>query len=379
MSDLIYRKEAFQLSPKHHYLAGHSLGPLPKQMREVLYETLHEWEMLGVNAWEGAHWLSLPIEVGKKIANLIGAHPQEVIVSDSTSVNLYKALQAALALNPKRRVILTEENNFPTDLYIAEGLIARKEELSLLCVKKEALIEHLNEDIAVLLLSHVNFRDSYKHAIKDLTQLAKAQGIIVIWDLSHSVGLMPLTLSKDKVDFAVGATYKYLNGGPGAPSFLYVNRKHHHRVQNPIQGWMGHCAPFQFENRYFPHEDARRFQIGTPTLLSLKGLDCALSLFASVNMEIFFDMNQQLAVYFRDYLQENIPSLKCLSPQHANLRGGHLAFTCQNAPDILKKLQDKNITCDFRPPHLLRFSFSPLYLNLADLEIVAHTLKEIMR
>ncbi len=376
MHSLICQKNQFLIAKGMMHLSGHSLGPLSKRAASFTLEALDQWKNDGVKAWESASWMQLPFKVAKKIAQHLGAKRDEVIVTDSTTLNLYKVLHSALCLNPKRKIILTEKGNFPTDLYIAQGITKCFPGLALQSVNANQLEESLSDKVAVLYLSHVNYRNSHMHSLSTLTYLAQQQGIIVVWDLSHSIGMIPLNLNRDNVDFAVGCTYKYLNGGPGAPSFIYVNQKHHQQLENPIQGWMAHRSPFDFAPRFITQKNANAFLAGTPAILSMKALQGALSVFDKVDRHALRNLNLQFSDYFIAFAKENFPQLKCLSPITHEHRGGHLAFEHQNSDTLSQALIQKGILCDYRSPNLLRISFSPLYLTFSDIKTICARIKE---
>jgi kynureninase len=377
VSQVICQKHQFLIPDNLYHLSGHSLGPLSKQAFSFTQKALNQWKNENVKAWESADWMQLPVTVAKKIAKLLGATSNEVIVTDSTTVNLYKVLVSALHLNPERKIILTEKDNFPTDLYIAQGITHFFPKISLQCVESHQIKDTLSEKVAVLLLSHVNYRDSSLHTLSTLTHLAQQQGIIVVWDLSHSVGMIPLNLNADKVDFAVGCTYKYLNGGPGAPSFIYVNKKHLNQIKNPIQGWMAHQSPFHFADNFCAKKTASTFLAGTPSILSMKALDGALSVYKAVEIRLLREQSLYFSNYFMEFVENNVPQLKCLSPTNPEQRGGHLAFAHPKAYFLSQALLQKGILCDYRPPNILRISLCPLYLTFDDLEIILHLLQEI--
>ena len=244
------RASEFILPSKVLYMCGHSLGPMTKSSKNNIQSTMTDWGNKGVLSWNQSDWMNLPYVVSEKIAVMIGASALEVMVSDSTSVNLFKVLLSALRIGSKKRTILTTDDNFSADLYIAQGILAFDQSVTLKTVKKEDLISQLDDNISVLMLTQVNYRDSSVYDMKEITKRAHDLGIIVVWDLSHSVGIVPLNLKECDIDFAVGCTYKYLNGGPGAPSFVYVNERHHSVVKSPIYGWMGHHEPFLFSGEY---------------------------------------------------------------------------------------------------------------------------------
>lgn len=357
------------------YMAGHSLGPQPACVQDMIQQTLQDWQSLGVQAWSASYWFNMPKTVGVKIAALIGARSEEVVVCDSTVVNLFKVLSAALNVQKERQVILTCADNFPADLYIAQGLAGRHDNLVLKTVHANDLMTHLNEQVAVLMLTHVNYRDAVMLDMKILCEHARRQGIITIWDLSHSVGSVPLDLEDCGADFAVGCTYKYLNGGPGSPAFVYVNKRWHEAVESPIFGWTGHDQSFDFSPQYRA-SGCFRFLGGTPPILSFQALNAAL--------DILHDQSVMAACYarrliHRDFLIEGLSALglKVVTPK-IHSTGGHVAFEHLEASRIADKMIEAGVICDYRHPHLVRLCVNPLYLNVDDLDCCVRMLRDIL-
>lgn len=370
-------KSQFGLPKNKHYFSGHSLGPMPILAEQAISHTLQCWKDQGVLAWRQQDWLTLNYSLGKSISTLIGAKENEVVISDSTSVNLYKALFCALKLNNDRKILLVEKNQFPADLYIAQGL-SHQHAVELKYIESEAIESQLDESVAVLLLSHVDYRSSAMHTIREITQTAHQKGILVVWDLSHSVGALPLHLHADEVDFAVGCTYKYLCGGPGSPSFIFAHGQLHNQIQSPIQGWFGHANPFAFNMDYSPKSTMSQFIGGTPYLLSLKGLQGALALFEQVDLTSL----RQIAIAYSSQLiagVNHIEDLECISPKAPARRGNHVAFKHPQAFAIYNALIAQGIFCDFREPNVLRFGINPLYQDLKSIEAGIHELVSIMQ
>ncbi len=372
-------KQNFIIPKQQIYLCGHSLGPISQTAITSIQQGIQGWSADLVQGWNTQQWLHLSVQLGQKIAPLLGAEMDEVIVADSTSINLLKCLLSALALNPNRKIILTENENFPTDRYIADSLTAMDTTIQLKSVPAEQLFDALDETIAVLTLTHVNYRSSQKHDMALLTRKAHALGIIVVWDLSHSVGAMSLACNTCAVDFAVGCTYKYLNGGPGSPGFIYVARRHHESIVPMIRGWMGHQTPFAFSPDYLPANGIKAYLTGTPPILSLTGLSGALDIFKKIDMErlqqISMDLTQQLIVGIDAF----IPELTLVSPRNPFERGSHVAYAHKDAAEITQALIARGIIVDFRTPMLMRFGIAPLYIDSHDIEKVIQTLLEIFR
>jgi kynureninase len=365
------------------YMDGNSLGPLTKAAKRRLETVVSEqWGQDLIHSWNAHDWIGLPVNVGDKIAPLIGAEKGQVIACDSTSVNLFKVLATALSLNPTRAVVLSQYDNFPTDLYMAQGLskLLGTQRCELKTVPEESLIGELDETVAVLMLTQVNFRTGRLHDMRHLSKLAHDKGILVIWDLAHSAGALEVHLDECNVDFAVGCGYKYLNGGPGAPAFIYAASKHHQTMTQPLSGWMGHIAPFQFEPDYRAGEAMLRFLSGTPNILSLVALDAALEVFSHTNMSDVRIKSKGLSELFIGYMDDadELGDFKLQSPRDSHLRGSQLAYTHKDAFAISQALIDHKIVVDFRAPNTIRFGFTPLYLRYADVWLAIQNLSHIV-
>lgn len=377
------RRERFLLPPETIYLNGNSLGPLGKAAQARVQETLNEqWGRDLISSWNRHGWIDLPQSCGARIAPLLGAAPEQVICCDSISINLFKLLSAALHLQPGRSVMLSTGDNFPTDLYAAQGLSRLLEErrCRMQTVQPRELESALDEDVAVLLLSHVNFRSAACFDIETLTRRAHAQGVLVIWDLAHSAGVMPLELDAWDVDFAVGCGYKYLNGGPGAPAFVYVNRRLQDSLWQPLQGWMGHRSPFDFSPEFEAAEGSVNLLSGTPPILAMAALDGALEDFSGLTSRQLRDKSRRLGALFQEGVGQSgvLAGLRLRSPDAPEARGGHIAYAHEQAWGISQALIERGIIVDFRSPDLIRFGFSPLYLSFADVARAVETLEEII-
>ncbi len=376
-------KEKYQLPPETIYLDGNSLGPVLKSIPNTISNVVeNEWGNDLVGSWNSNNWIELPTLVGEKIAPLIGAGPGQVICADSVSVNLFKLLACALELNAKRNIVLSEASNFPTDLYIAEGVssMVGNKKCQLILSSEAKIEDSLSDEVAVLLLTQVDFRSGKLHDIQSITAAAHQAGIIVIWDLAHSAGALPLRLDEWRVDFAVGCGYKYLNGGPGAPAFIYAAKRHHDHVQQPLKGWMGHKAPFEFEARYSAGSGMRQFLCGTPPILSMSALNSALNVFDSLSMDQVRDKAIALSSFFQELVQQD-SSLDCLnlvSPSEPTQRGNQLAYQHPDAYAICQALIDRKVIADFRSPDILRLGFSPLFLSFMDIAQAAKILGDVM-
>ncbi len=362
--------------PKHVvYLDGNSLGALPRHVPERVAHTVKsEWGQDLIRSWNSAGWIDLPARVGGRIARLIGAKLDEVIAADSTSVNLFKVAAGALALRPGKRVIVSESGNFPTDIYMLQGLAALGGAAELKVVAPKDIEGALDGDVAALVLTHVHYKSGRIHDMARLTAKAHAAGALAIWDLSHSAGALDLDLNRDGADLAIGCGYKYLNGGPGAPAFLFVAERHQAAFQQPLSGWMGHAAPFDFVDDYAPAAGIARGLCGTPNILSLVALDAALDVFDHVDMPALRAKSMALGDLFIDLVEARCPGVfGLLSPRRAEDRGNQVSLTHPDGYAIMQALIARGVIGDFRSPDVLRFGFAPLYIGYGDVfEAVDH-------
>jgi kynureninase len=361
-------RDEFDLPPGVIYLDGNSLGPLLKATPgRVAQVVAHEWGQSLVRAWNAHDWIGLPLRVGEKIGRIIGAEPGSTLVADSTSVNLFKLLAAALEARPIRRIILTEAGNFPTDLYMAQGLAAllrRGHEVRAVADPVAAL----NDDVAVLMLTQVNYRSGAMHDMATVTNAAHAVGALTLWDLSHSAGAVPLQLAKDGADFAVGCGYKYLNGGPGAPAFLSVAPRLQTDLQLPLTGWLGHANPFAFAPDYRPAQGIGRGMVGTPPILNLAALEVGIDQMLRVPMDALHTKSQQLIDHFITLVEQECAEseLRLLTPRDAARRGSQVAFAHPDGYAIMQALIARGVIGDFRTPDVMRFGLAPLYVCHVD-------------
>ena len=365
-------RDGFALPDGVIYLDGNSLGALPRNVAARVASTLErEWGHGLIRSWNEAGWIDLPARVGARIAPLIGADPACVVAADSTTVNLFKTVSAALALRPDRRRIVTETRNFPTDNYIAEGVIRQcggRHEL-VHAADADAVIASLDADTAVLMLSHVNYRDGAVHDMAGLTRAAHDAGALVIWDLAHSAGVLPLDLAGCDVDFAVGCGYKFLNGGPGAPAFLYAAERHHGGFAQPLSGWFGHADPFGFDPHYRPAGDITQYLCGTPPVISMVALEAALELWDKVDLRDVHAKSQGLTDFFIELVEVRCAGhgLTLVSPRDAARRSAQVSLSHPTAGyAIISALIADGVIGDFRAPDILRFGFAPLYTRFAD-------------
>ncbi len=369
-------REQFALPEGVIYLDGNSLGALPKATPAALADVAtRQWGDRLIRSWNEG-WIDAPQRIGAKIAPLIGAAADEVIIGDTTSTHLFKALVAALRANPDRHTVLSEAGNFPTDLHIAEGAVACVPGARLKVVARADLAEALDEDTAVLLLTHVHYKTGERFDMTAWTARAHATGALMLWDLSHSVGAVPIDLNGAEADLAVGCTYKYLNGGPGAPAFIYVATRWQDRLASPLSGWMGHAAPFAFEDAYRPAPGMKRWLAGTPAMLSTAALETALDLWADIDQHAVAAKSARLF----DILAAagDALGLDCVSPRDPAQRGSHISFRHPHAHAITQALIAHGVIGDFRDPDILRLGLTPLYLSHEDAWCAGEMLKKIL-
>jgi len=365
------------------YLDGNSLGCLPRATPARLEQVVRkEWGNDLIRSWNSAGWIDMPKRVGAKIAPLIGAQPHEVIATDSVSVNLFKLISAALAMQAEqhgsgRKVVLSEPGNFPTDIYMIEGL--EKQGLAeRRLADRNAMMDALGDDVALLLLTHAHYKTGEVFDMPALTRAAHDAGALVLWDLSHSGGALPVDLNGAHADFAVGCGYKYFNGGPGAPAYAFVAERHIEATQQPLSGWMGHAAPFAFSDDYKPAPGVERLMCGTPGILALAALEVGVDLIAEIGIEPLYAKSQQLSEFFRQCLGESGLDLELVSPQDPGARGSQLSFRHKEAHAICQALIARGVIGDFRDPDILRFGFAPAYLRFADMAEAVRHMKEVL-
>jgi kynureninase len=371
-------RERFVLPDGVIYLDGNSLGPLPKATKARLAEVLEqEWGQSLIRSWTEHGWIDLQFRIGEKIGQLIGATRGTTVVTDSTSVNLFKLLASALDQRPGRKVILTEDGNFPSDLYVAQGLVALLQNGHEVRAVSDVAAA-IDEQTAVLMLTHVNYRSGAMHDMAALTRAAHAAGALVLWDLSHSVGAVPLQLSVDDVDFAVGCGYKYTNGGPGAPAFLHVAKRLQADLRLPLTGWLGHAEPFAFESGYRPASGIARAVVGTPPILSLAALEMGIDVALEAPMQLVRAKSLRLAEMFIA-LMEREAGFRLLTPREPTARGSQVAFAHSDGYAIMQALIERGVIGDFRAPDVLRFGLAPLYVRYVDVWDAVATLHDVMR
>lgn len=360
------------------YLDGNSLGALPVAAPAKVADLVQrQWGQSLIKGWNEHGWIDAPARVGARLAPLIGAKPHEVIVADSTSVNLFKLLVAAARLSD-RKTILSESGNFHTDLHIAAG-VAELMGLTLDIAPRTRIEKQLGTDTNLLLLTHVHYKSAERFDMAAVTAHAKAAGALTIWDLSHSAGAVPLDLNGDGAELAIGCGYKYLNGGPGAPAFLYVAEHLQERLASPLQGWMGHAAPFAFTDDYAPAPGIARFLAGTPPILGIEALAAGLDAFEGVTMARLWSKSIELWDIFHANMEAHCPQLACITPRWHEKRGSHISFRHDHAFELCQALISEGVIGDFRAPDVLRFGITPLYLGAEDIVRAVDILARILR
>jgi kynureninase len=374
-------RDRFDLPPNVVYLDGNSLGALPRATRQrIAHVVADEWGAGLIRSWNDCDWIRAPRRVGDKVAGLIGAAPGEVIVADSTSANLFKLINVALAARPGRRELLSEPGNFPSDLYVIDGALRGMAERTLRLEPAHRLIDCIGEETALVVLTHVHYKSAAMHDMRAITARAHEKGALVLWDLSHSAGALHVDLNACNADFAVGCGYKYLNGGPGAPAFLFVARRHLANSQSPLSGWMGHERPFDFVDGYAPAAGIERFLCGTPPILALLSLECGVDLLLEAGTLALQAKSQQLCQLFIGLVQEMCgDQLQLLSPADPRQRGSHVAFAHPNGYAVMRALIDRGVIGDFRAPDILRFGFTPLYTRYEDVWHAVATLRDVLQ
>jgi kynureninase len=363
------------------YLDGNSLGALPRATLARLAEVVErEWGQDLVRSWNRHGWIEMQARVAALIAPLVGAAADEVAVADSTSVNLFKLLAGALRLRPGRRAILSEEENFPTDLYVAQGLASLAPGVTLRVVQRGGLAAALDEDVAVLMLTEVDFRTGAIHEMREWTRAAHAKGALALFDLSHSAGVLPVDLAACEVDLAVGCGYKYLSGGPGAPAFAFVARRHHAAFETPLAGWMGHAEPFAFDTAYRPAPGITSLLCGTPPILSLAALECGAKTIAAAGVERLRRKSMRLTELFVRLVERECAGqgLALASPRDPARRGSQVSLRHPEGYAIVQALAARGVIGDFRSPDVLRFGFAPAYLRFVDVWDAVLALRLVM-
>ena len=391
---LIRFRERFQLPEGVIYLDGNSLGALPHGAAERAAQVVtQQWGQGLIRSWNDAGWFELPTRLGDKLGQLLGANPGETVVTDTTSLNLFKALASALRIQqadgPERRVLITERDNFPTDIYIAEGLAdllnsvgaetGVSYEVKLIDSETE-LLAALGDDTALVSLSHVNYRTGAMWDMAAVTEAVHQAGGLAIWDLAHAAGAVPVDLNAANADYAVGCTYKYLNGGPGSPAFIWVNARHHERFWQPLSGWWSHQAPFAMAESYTPANDVRRFMCGTQPVTSMAMIEVGLDISVEAQMDKVRANSLELTDLFIELVETRCAGygLELITPRDHARRGSHVSFSHPNGYEIIAALISRGVIGDYREPEVLRFGVTPLYLSRTDIWDAVEILREVL-
>ncbi len=386
---LVALRNEFNLPANMIYLDGNSLGAQPKAALTRAQQVIsQEWGQDLITSWNKAGWFDLPSRLGNLLAPFIGADQEEVVVTDTTSINLFKAIAAALHLqanskeNEHRKVIITERSNFPTDIYMAEGLtrwLDRGYRLHLIDSPDE-LASALNQDTALLMLTHVNYRTGTMHDMQAVTALAHQHGALMIWDLAHSAGAVPVALNQSNVDFAVGCCYKYLNGGPGAPAFIWVPRRHQAQFQHPLTGWWGHASPFAMQPSFVATQGIRRALCGTQAIVSQAMIEPGLNIFAQTTMEAIRHKSLALTDLFIQLVEQRCAThlLELVTPRAHHQRGSQVSLRHEHAYAIIQALIERGVVGDYREPGIMRFGFTPLYTRFIDVWDAVDILRDIL-
>ena len=379
-TDFNATRSAFILPEGIIYLDGNSLGPLPRAAAERVRRTVEqEWGGMLITGWNKAGWMEQPSRVGDRIARLIGAAPGTVVMGDTLSVKVYQALASALEMNPSRRVILSDTGNFPSDLYIADGLVRTLGQgYALKTVPPEEVFDAIDDTVAVTLITEVDYRTGRRHDMKAITERAHAMGALTIWDLAHSAGALPVDLAGVGADFAVGCTYKYLNSGPGGPAFIYVAPKHADVARPALSGWLGHEAPFAFDLDYRAGRGIERMRVGTPPVLQLAALEAALDVWDSVDMADLRARSLELTDQFITGVESACPDLTLATPRDHERRGSQVSFRHAEGYAIMQALIARGVIGDFRAPDILRFGFTPLFIGSDEVTKAVSILADVM-
>lgn len=373
-------KQRFNLPDGMIYLDGNSLGPLPRTVPDHLASMVgHEWGEHLIKGWNVDDWMAQPVAVADRIGRLIGAPEGTVVLGDTLSIKVHQALSAALAMRPGRRVILSDSGNFPTDLYMAEGLIRQLDKgHELRVVDPEAVAGAITEEVAAVMLTHVDYRTGRMHDMDAITKLAHEAGAVMIWDLAHSAGAVPVDVTACKAEFAIGCTYKYLNGGPGAPAFIQVRPDIVDDVEPALSGWLGHDAPFAFEPHYRPASGIERMRVGTPPIIQIAALDEALKVWDDIDINDVRAASIALCETFIAEVEARCPDLELASPRDAAMRGSQVSFAFEHGYAAMQALIARNVIGDFRAPDIMRFGFTPLYIDEGDVRAAVDVLAEVL-
>jgi kynureninase len=380
--DLAELRSEFSIPDGVIYLDGNSLGAMPSQALSQAYQTVErDWGLGLIQSWNNAGWFDLPYSLGDRVAELIGGSPGEVVVTDSTSINLYKVLAAALQLRPERKVILLESSNFPTNNYITQGLITQlKADYTIRYAEADELADAINDELAAVCLTQVHYKTGRLLDMHSITEKTHDAGAISIWDLCHSAGAMEVDLNTSGVDFAIGCTYKYLNGGPGSPAYLFMATRHHNQIQQPLTGWWGHADPFAFERDYRPATGIGQMLSGTQPIVSLALIDKGLEIFEQVQIRALREKSMRMGQLLIDLVEQRCSAYEfdLISPRQAEQRGSQVSFSHDQGYAIMKALIAEGVIGDFRAPDTVRFGIAPLYIRYSDIWDAVDTLVRVM-
>ena len=376
----IYRKSLFNIPPGMIYLDGNSLGPPLKGIESISENVIvKEWGGKLIKGWNESNWMEQPLLVGNKIANLIGGDKGSIVAGDTLSIKTYQALAAAIKLNPQRNIILTDIDNFPSDIYIAEGLVdTLNSNFEVRKVKSTDILSSLTKDVNVVLLTHVNYRTGAMFDIEAVTRKVHENGSTIIWDLAHSAGAVPLDLKAINCEFAVGCTYKFLNGGPGSPAFIYVRPDLIKKCYPILRGWLGHKAPFDFTNTFEKSASIEMMRVGTPPVIQMAILEKALDIFRDLDFYKLREESIKLSDLFINMVEQTCSDLQLESPIKPSERGSQVSFSHPSGYAIMQALIDRNIVGDFRAPNIIRFGITPLYINEKDIIRTVKVLEDIL-
>ena len=373
-------KDQFVLPVGLTYLDGNSLGPLPRALNNHLSSMVTEqWGQHLIKGWNIDDWMGQPMRVGNRIGTLIGAPENSVTMGDTLSVKVYQALSAALMMRPGRKVILSDSGNFPTDLYMAEGLIKQLDKgYELRIVTPDDVALSITADVAAVMITQVDYRTGRLHDMDTITNAAHTAGAVMIWDLAHSAGAIPLDVAASNCEFAVGCTYKYLNGGPGAPAFIYARPDIVSNIEPALAGWLGHDAPFAFETSYRPAKDIERLRVGTPPVLQLTALEAALELWDNIDINDVRKRSIALSELFIAQVEARCSQLILASPRESRHRGSQVSFAFEHGYAAMQALIAHDVIGDFRAPNIMRFGFTPLYIDVADVDHAVDVLANVL-
>jgi kynureninase len=363
-------RDRFMIPEGLIYLDGNSLGPMPQAAASVLNRTIEqEWGHDLIRSWNTAGWFDMPVRLGDRVGALIGAAPGQTLVCDTTSINLYKAVHAAIALRPDRNVVIAEDESFPTDLYIVEGAMksaGRPMKRRMIGTDGASIDVLLDRTVAVAVLSHVNYRTGGLLDMATITKQLHDAGALVVWDLCHSIGVIEIAFDLHAVDFAVGCTYKYLNGGPGSPAFISVAKAHQAAARHPLSGWWGHAAPFAFDRDFRPDQSIKRFLCGTQPIISMRAVDVALDAMAGVEVAALRQKSLALTELFIARVSALLPNLDIVTPRQSSLRGSQVGISFEKGYAVVQAMIERGVVGDFRAPNIMRFGFAPLYIRFQD-------------